>query len=122
MSKYGISIDLKKLKNAFFKNVTGKESTKRCICIPIEDNYIIEHEKGGVWLNISAFEYREKKFEDTHFLKLSIKKDVLDAMTEEERNNQPFIGGLRPFETKSFKNEISGSMELSKEETDDLPF
>ena len=122
MSNYGIKVNLAKLKNVFLRNVQGKESMKRCIVIPIEDNWLFEGEKGGIYLSLSAFEYKEKKYTHTHMIKISIDKEVYDAMTEEERNNQPIVGGMHPVVPKVVKTEISTSMELSKEETDDLPF
>lgn len=61
MSNFGIKVNLAKLNNVFLRNVQGKESTKRCIVIPIEDNWLFEGEKGGIYLSLSAFEYKEKK-------------------------------------------------------------
>ena len=119
MSNFSLSVNLKKLKNTFVTDFQGRESKKRVICIPIEDNFIYETDNGGIHLNLSAFEYKEKKFNDTHMLKVSIKKEVLEAMSEEERNNLPIVGGLKPFVAKS---ENSTVVKLSKEETDDLPF
>lgn len=55
-------------------------------------------------------------------LKVSIEKDVYEAMSEEERNNQPIIGGMHPVVAKAYKTEINTTVQLSKEETEDLPF
>jgi hypothetical protein len=122
MSNFGIKVNLAKLNNVFLRNFQGKESMKRCIVIPIEDNWLFESEKGGIYLSLSAFEYKEKKYTDTHMLKVSIEKDVYDAMSEEDRNNQPIVGGMHPVIAKAFKTEITTTVQLSKEETDDLPF
>jgi hypothetical protein len=121
MSNFGISVNLLKFNNAFLRNFQGK-TLKRCICIPIEDNWLFESENGGIHLNLSAFELKEKRFNDTHIVKLSIEKEAYDTMSIEDRNNQPIIGGMHPVVAKAFKTEITTTVQLSKEETDDLPF
>ena len=120
MSNLGIKVNLKKLKNVAIIDVKGRETTKRGVFIPIDDNSIFINEKGtGYYLNLVAFEMKAHKFDDTHLVKLSLEKEVYDAMTEEERNNQPIIGGVRPIK---FQTEASGSVDASGEGGDDLPF
>jgi len=121
MSNLGIKVNLKKLKNVAIIDVKGRETTKRGVFIPIDDNSLFISEK-GYYLNLVAFEMKDHKFDDTHLVKLSLEKEVYDAMTEEERNNQPIIGGIRPIVTAKFQAEASGSVDGSGEGGDDLPF
>lgn len=42
MANYKIKIDLLKLNGAFVKDIQGKTTTKRCLCLPIDDGKIEE--------------------------------------------------------------------------------
>lgn len=48
----------------------------------------------GVYLDITAIEIKNKVGEskDTHLLKQNVKKEVYDAMTEDQRNAMPILG------------------------------
>ena len=121
MSNLGIKVNLKKLKNVAIIDVKGRETTKRGVFIPIDDNSIFISEK-GYYFNLVAFEMKDPKHDDTHLVKLSLEKAVYDAMTEEERNNQPIIGGLRPIVAAKFQTEASTTVDASGDGSDDLPF
>jgi len=124
MSNLGIKINLSKIKGQFLLNVPGKTTTKRCLCIPLDTPGIYEGEK-NIYLDMIAFEYREPKYTDTHMVKISIPKEILDAMTEDEKNNQPIIGGLRPVAAAAHKPiEITNTYTGTGEDGggDDLPF
>lgn len=41
LAKNGV-LNLRALNNAFIRYIPGKTATKRCICIPIDDNFIVE--------------------------------------------------------------------------------
>lgn len=41
LAKNGV-LNLRALNGAFIRNITGNTATKRCICIPIDDNFICE--------------------------------------------------------------------------------
>ncbi|MBO4382215.1 MAG: hypothetical protein IKV77_05140 [Alistipes sp.] len=41
LAKNGV-MNLRALNGAFITNIQGKTAAKRCICIPIEDNFIVE--------------------------------------------------------------------------------
>lgn len=41
LAKNGV-LNLRGLNGAFISNIQGKTATKRCVCIPIEDNFIVE--------------------------------------------------------------------------------
>jgi hypothetical protein len=123
MSNFGIKINLMKVKQAFVANIQGKAATKRCICIPIDDSDLFIGEK-GVYLDLAAFEMQDHKYDDTHLVKVSVKKEVYDALTDEERKNQPIIGSMRPIATKQAQMDVTNSAVAlpGDGETDDLPF
>ncbi len=118
MSNLSIKIDLAKLQSSALVNITGKTGTKKCIVIPVEDAGLYVGEK-GVYLDLTAFELREVKFDQTHIVKQSMKKELYNSLTEEERNAIPIIGGIKMFQSPSMP---SDNLTLSPEEADDLPF
>ena len=120
---YKLSLCLSKLPGAFVMNLKGRHETKRCICIPIEDADLFESEEtGAVYANLSIFEMREERYGKTHIVKQSFSKERFDAMSEEERRDQPILGNLSPIEERQRTQPTGGpTMELNDEE-DDLPF
>lgn len=120
---YGIKIDLQKLKNAFLRNFTGKTATKRCICIPIDDNPEIFLGERGCYLNITANENQNSQYGDTHYLRGNIPTDVYEKLSEEERKNIPFLGNMRPIKPK--QQTVNGITDINAPEDqkdEDLPF
>ena len=120
MANYSIKTDLLKVKGAFTANIKGKASTKRCLCIPIdEDSGLFLGEK-GVYLNLTAIELQNPKYADTHLVKVSYDKDRYEAMTKQEREALPIVGNLRPIERTTTPMPITN--EATIEQDDDLPF
>lgn len=127
MANYRIKLNLQKLKGAFLYNFKGKTSTKRCICIPLEDNDIFEGQKGS-YLSLNALEMKEPRYEDTHSIKPIISAEVFKAMSDEEKKSIPIIGGLH--EAAPLVQSNSGNAEIANESMpvadvnvdDDLPF
>lgn len=117
MSNYSIKEDLLKLKGAFITNLKGKTATKRCLVIPLDDARLFLGQK-GCYLNLTALEMQNSQYGDTHCLKQSFDKEVYEQMTEEERNAQPIIGGLKPLKRSEPAIEASNIVEAE----DDLPF
>lgn len=121
MSNFGIKIDLLKLKNSFVTNLKGKAETKRCLVIPIDDAQLFLGEK-GIYLNLTGVEMQEVRFDDTHFVKQQLPKDVYQAMTEEERYQQPILGSMRPIASVQKQMEVKTTTDSTQVEDDDLPF
>ncbi|RNC66445.1 hypothetical protein D7D25_02915 [Proteiniphilum sp. X52] len=120
MSNLSIKINLMRVPGASLLKLKGKREVKECLVIPVEDSGLYVGEK-GVYLNLTAIEYREQKYSDSHFVKMSVEREVYDALTEEERNAIPIVGGLRPIIPKPMKAE--GEMDIQDAEyVDDLPF
>lgn len=74
MANYSIKADLLKVKGAFVKDLKGRTgAVKRCLIIPIEDSGMFLGEK-GCYLNMTAIEMREARYNDTHCVKVSLPK------------------------------------------------
>lgn len=96
MGNYKVSVNLLRLNGAFVSNLKGKATTKRCLCIPIDEAHLFLGEK-GCYLNLNAWETREESpYGDTHYLKQRFSKEVGDAMTEEQRRAIPIVGNMKP--------------------------
>ena len=120
MPNYNIKIALTKLKGAKVMEIEGKTCKRLCVVIPIDnhegtivDSY--ESKKDGlptikplddVQLNLTAFEFREKKFGQTHGIKASFSKKRMESMAEDELRQMPFIGNLKPGATASDDDDL----------------
>ena len=122
MANYSIKTDLLKLKGAFVTNLKGKTATKRCLIIPVDEANLYVGEKGA-YLNMTAIEMREPKYSETHCVKQSLDRERYDAMTDEERNAQPILGGMKQLERKATEMNVTGMVDgASMINNDDLPF
>ena len=116
---YFIKLNLLKIKSAAVMSITGKSATKKCLVIPIEDAHLFAGEK-GVYVDLSAWEMRDPKGQDTHLIRQSLPKEIYEAMTEEEKNAMPIVGSIRPITAK--EPPVSGHITHENIEDGDLPF
>lgn len=88
-------LNLMQLKAAI-RRMDGKNGPIDCVIIPIEANHLFQGDK-GIYLDIIAFENKTKNdaIKDTHLVKQSLPKEILGAMSDEEKKSQPIIGNLR---------------------------
>lgn len=121
MSNYNLRIALTKLKGAKVMEIEGRTCKKLCVVIPIDnDEGTVQDSYEGkidglptlkslddVQLNLTAFEFREKKYGQTHGIKASFSKKRMERMTEEELRSMPFVGNMKPW--------------ASQQDDDDLP-
>lgn len=134
MSNLAIKINLLRIPNVMFSKLTGKSGQKKdCIIIPVEDCNLYVGEK-GVYLDLSAYEFREQKFADSHMVKQSFSKEEIEEMKDKITSENPeysesdiqkvlndwnpIIGGVKPFEKKAMQADEIIDMTGS----DDLPF
>ena len=117
MSNLSIKLNLQNLHCAcrFEKGVAGPVE---CLIIPLEKNYLFKGEK-GIYLDLSAFELKEKKDNRTHLIKQQLPKDVFKAMTDEQKRDTPILGDVTTWEHKD-ADPVSSSETLS--EGSDLPW
>lgn len=117
MSNISINLNLRQLNHAV---ITTKKGA-RCILIPIVENQLIEGEK-GIYLNIQAWELKNKQNDrkDTHILKQSLKKEVFEAMSDDEKKEIPIIGNLTVWSYQ--EPEPKGKVSSEPLDIDELPF
>ena len=89
MANYSIKTDLLKLRGAFVTYIKGKTTTKRCLCIPIDESGLFLGDK-GCYLNMTAIEMQNPQYSDTHCIKVSLDREVYE----------PIIGGLHELKKK----------------------
>jgi hypothetical protein len=114
MSNLAIKINLTRLPGVIFTKLTGKSGLQKdCIVIPVEDCHLFVGEK-GVYLDLSAYEFKEQKYSDSHMVKQSFSKEAIEEiksialtinpnLTESELQDvvnkaNPIIGGIKPFQ------------------------
>lgn len=111
MSNYNLRIALTKLKGAKVMEIEGRTCTRLCVVIPIdnEEGTVQDSYEGkidgmpttrfleDVQLNLTAFEFKEKKYGQTHGLKAAFSKKRMERMTEEELRSMPFVGNMKPW-------------------------
>lgn len=123
-TNYGIRIDLLKLKGAFMRNLQGRNATKKCIIIPVDDCDGMFLGEKGCYLNMTAIEMQDPKYSDTHCIKPDIPKEQREAMTEEQRNAIPILGGLHAIERQPQQMAVSTTIgaDAFAPDDEDLPF
>jgi len=114
MKRINLKIDLLKLKSVTQWS-KGKTGPVECIVIPIDANNIYRG-KSGLYLDMTAFELREPKDNQTHLIKQSLPKEVFDTLTEEEKKAIPILGNANVVEVQ----ETTRPAPLN--EIDDLPY
>ena len=90
MANFNLSIELTKL---FGANRVTTKSGQEVIVVPLESNPITIGKNGNVYLSLEA---KEKKQVDqwggTHYIKPKYKKDDFMKLTDEQKQNIPFVG------------------------------
>ena len=86
-------LNLAALKHVVFEQ-KGKSGMVKGIFIPIEANTLFEGKEGAVYLDLVAFEMKEKKDYATHIVKQNFSKEVREKMSDEEKSAQPILGNL----------------------------
>lgn len=114
MSNFNIKLNLLAFKHSV-RSMKGKEGMIDCIVIPLAANHLFKGDK-GIYMDITAIEIANPKFEDTHLLKQGLPKEVYDALTDEQRKATPIFGNMGPWQSKGQPAMVE------QEEEDELPF
>ncbi len=114
MQRINLKIDLTKL-HSVTQFQKGKSGLVECIIIPIEENYLFRG-KSGIYLDLTAFEIKERKENQTHLIKQSLPKEVYETLTEDEKRTLPILGNANVMDVQT----QTTSKPLAEE--DDLPF
>jgi hypothetical protein len=122
---YNLRIALTKIKGAKVMDIEGKTCTKRCVVIPIdsEEGTVQDSYEGkidglpttkylsDVMLNLTAFEFKEKKYGQSHGIKASFSKKKLERTSEEELKAMPFVGNIKPWVMPSNDDDLPPAYE-----------
>lgn len=121
MTNLNLKIMLTKLKGAKVMDIEGKTCTRRCVVIPIdnEEGTVIDAYDAkidgvtpttkflnDVQLHLSAFEFKEKRYGQSHGLKACISRKRQESMTEEEMRAMPFVGHMKPWATRVEEDDL----------------
>lgn len=129
---FQIKQNLLKFTNAFTMPIQGRESVKQCVCIPIEDNYLFVSADESLKakaiyadINVNQYEDGKSKYGDTHYLRLSVPKEIREKMTDSEKDAIPYLGNMKPSKMptkQSAELPVTGAYSAPEEFKDDLPF
>lgn len=123
MGNISAKINLRQLQSTV-RVMKTKSGDIECMIIPIVGNNLVKGEK-GVYLDLIGFELKEKigDRKDTHLVKQSLPKEVIEKMTDEQKHAMPILGNmvLWGFQEPAPNNIDVGEM-ASEESGDDLPF
>ena len=126
-NNYSGKINLLKMNNACIVSVKGKQSTKRGVFIPIEDNNLFvtaddNMKAKGAYIDFIAWENQQTgKYGDTHSIRQSLPKEVREKMSEEQLKAIPFFGNMKPYEQTNADYSVTAPV-AEAEPGDDLPF
>lgn len=128
MTDFNGKLNLLKLKRAGIMQIQGRTGVLRCLVIPVEDNNIFvttdenNHPKAA-YIDLTAWELKNPKYDETHMIKQSLPKEVCEKMTDEEKKAIPILGGLKPviFESQNAASSCAAPI-AQTQNSDDLPF
>lgn len=128
MTDFNGKLNLLKLKRAGIMQIQGRTGVLRCLVIPVEDNNIFvttdenNHPKAA-YIDLTAWELKNPKYDETHMIKQSLPKEVRKKMTDEEKKAIPILGGLKPviFESQNAASSCAAPI-AQTQNSDDLPF
>lgn len=128
MTDFNGKLNLLKLKRAGIMQIQGRTGVLRCLVIPVEDNNIFvttdenNHPKAA-YIDLTAWELKNPKYDETHMIKQSLPKEVREKMTDDEKKAIPILGGLKPviFESQNAASSCAAPI-AQTQNSDDLPF
>jgi len=99
MTKLNINLNLSNLISVV-RFEDGETGPVECLIIPIEANHLFRG-KSGIYLDMTAFELKEPKDNQTHLIKQSLPKEIYKAQTEEQKRAMPILGNVSSFEAST---------------------
>ena len=94
MGHFKININLSKLNGAFIRTIQGQHTSKRCVCIPIDENNVFEGQKGN-YLSLVAIKQENPCYGKSHLLKISYPKEQYEAMSWVEKSALAVVGSMK---------------------------
>ena len=128
MTNFNGKLNLLKLKRAGVMQILGRTEVLLCVVIPIEDNNIFintdeNNRPKAAYLDLTAWELKNPKYEETHMIKQSLSKEIREKMTDDEKKAMPILGGLKPanFEAQNGASTCDAPF-AQAQDLSDLPF
>lgn len=129
MANFNAKLNLMKLSRAGIMQIQGRGEVLRCLVIPVEENHIFvstdeqTNRPKAAYLDLTAWEMQNPKYEETHMIKQSLSKEVREQMTDEQKKAMPILGGLKPvnFEAHNGASDCDAPF-AQVGDVDDLPF
>ena len=129
MENYSLKVNLLKLRKAGIVKIKGRDESLDCVVLPIKYNHIFmsrdedTNKIKSAYLDLTAWAMNNPKYDETHLLKQSLPKEVREQMSDEEKNDLPILGGMKPINIDRMNGGvISNAPLLDIENNDDLPF
>ncbi len=130
MENLNIDLDVLKFDGAFIMAIKGKATTKRCVCIPIEENdiYVSKDDATGkpkaAYVHLTAWKAKEERFGQTHYVKQSLSKEFKEKYPDKAKDRL-ILGNGKPADVPN--NNAAASVNVPAWEADlnsanDLPF
>ena len=119
-----IRINLAAFNSAGVARLQGRTGIKKCLIIPIEENFLYEGNK-GVYADFVGWRNEKLSGSDTHLIKQSLSKEVRETLSNEERMALPTFGSVRPMQVSEIEsNETSQDFANANivDDNADLPF
>ena len=91
MNSMNINLNFSKL-----GGIVETRNGKRVVVLPIEDNNIFISDKGGIYLNLQATPLKEEMYGQSHIIKNKLPRDKYLALSKQERDSIPIVGGIKP--------------------------
>lgn len=107
-----IKLNLAKLDGASLQ--TNPNTGKRAMIIPVEEADLFVSDRGGVYLDLSAWENRDgipDQYGNTYGIKKSYSKEVRERLGKDGIKAKPFIGNAKPIPVVN--NNVQGAASAS---------
>jgi hypothetical protein len=98
-----VKLNMAGLKHTVQK-MQGANGEVEVLIIPIDANHLYRGAK-GMYLDLTAFELKEVKDNNTHLLKQSLPKEVYTKQTDEEKKAMPIMGNVLTWDGAGSSNE-----------------
>ena len=124
LQSYALSVALTKMKHSFITTKSGK----KCLVLPIDDNYLTLIEKDGQTAVYMQTDLVTMDSEDTNgnwgFQVQKLPSEIYKSLGSEKAKEitLPYLGNLKVFQKKTNDASEPVNLEFKEEEHDELPF
>lgn len=110
---YRIRIDLLKLAGASVKNINLNGQQQRYLIVPVDNTDGIYLGQKGCYLNMRATPLQNRKYEDTHCVRVVLSKNRFQSMSKEQLMEIPILGGMQVNEYQQQAMQVTDTIDAS---------